>query len=253
VPTFAEPTVLEISPAGEILTEISVIDLLQKNDLHGLLHMGRFDDIQRGKAKTTGDTLHLNDVEIFPLNLEPGHFKPGDLMISLRNIHTVLVFDPKTEEITYRQSGGFVGQHDPDFIDGDRISVFDNAVAIGDDAARESRIVILSAEKANAGPEVYYKGTDVSPFYTDVMGKHQWLSNGNLLLTESTKGRAFEVDHKGEIVWQFINFVNDDGLVGLIDEAQRLPNEFDKGFFATQRKERCNGPQRIAAKSEETH
>ncbi|MGI9509084.1 MAG: arylsulfotransferase family protein [Geminicoccaceae bacterium] len=240
VPTFAEPTVLEVSPDGEILREISVIKLLEKNDLDGLLHMDDFDDIQRGRAKTTGDTLHLNDIEVFPSDGQSDRFKPGDLMLSLRNIHTVLVFDPETEEITFRQTGGFVGQHDPDFIDGDRISVFDNAVAIGKDAPHESRIVILSPGVSEEASETYYRGSADAPFYTEVMGKHQWLDNGNLLLTESTKGRVFELDPAGEIVWEHINLVDDEGWVGLVDEAQRLPERFDKAFFEEQRSRRCS-------------
>ena len=248
VPPFAEPTVLEVSPDGEILSEVSVIELLEKNDLDGLLYMDDFDDIQRGRAKTTGDTLHLNDIEVFPSDMRPGRFKPGDLMLSLRNIHTVLVFDPKSEKITFRQTGGFVGQHDPDFIDGDRISVFDNAVATGEDAPHESRIVVLVGNQAEAKPEVYYQGSAGEPFYTEVMGKHQWLDNGNLLLTESTKGRAFELDPKGEIVWEHVNLVDDEGWVGLVDEAQRLPLRFDRAFFDEQRSRRCSADGRVAMK-----
>ena len=243
-PTFAEPTVLEVTPDGEIVTEISVLRLLDKNGLDGLLYMDDFDDIQRGRASTTGDTLHLNDVEVFPPDTHSEIFDPGDLMISLRNIHTVLVFDPKSEDIVYSQSGGFVGQHDPDFIDGDRISVFDNAVTHGEGAPKESRVVIFDAT-GEAEPEVHYQGSDEDPFYTQVMGKHQWLDNGNLLLTESTGGRAFELDKDGNIVWQYLNIV-DDGWVGLVDEAQRLPESFDAAFFDDQRQTRCTQPARTA-------
>ncbi len=70
------------------------------------------------------------------------------------------------------------------------------------------------------------------------MGKQQWLPNGNLLLTESTKGRAFEIDRGGEIVWQHVNLVDDDRWVGLVDETQRLPASFDKRFFE-QRQKSC--------------
>lgn len=246
VPTFAEATVVEVTPAGEILTEISILELLERNDLDGLLYMDDFDDIQRGRARTTGDTLHLNDVEVFPADLQSDVFDPGDLMISLRNIHTILVFDPKSQDIVYRQSGGFVGQHDPDFIGNDRISVFDNAAAHGEDAVRESRVVILdAAAEEGAEPEVYFEGSDQQPFYTRVMGKHQWLDNGNLLLTESTGGRAFELDKEGDIVWQHLNIV-DEGWVGLIDEAQRLPESFDAAFFEDQRQTRCTEPARTA-------
>ncbi|MEM7042938.1 MAG: arylsulfotransferase family protein [Pseudomonadota bacterium] len=250
VPTFAEPTVVEVTPDGEILTEISILELLEKNDLDGLLYMDDFDDIQRDRARTTGDTLHLNDVEVFPPDLSSDVFDPGDLMVSLRNIHTILVFDPETEEIVYQQSGGFVGQHDPDFIGGDRISVFDNAATF-DEEAQQSRVIIFDAAAAVAEPDVYFEGSDDKPFYTRVMGKHQWLDNGNLLLTEATGGRAFEIDRDGDIVWQHLNVV-DDGWVGLIDEAQRLPVSFDEAFFEEQRRERCQGNQRIARRDDRT-
>ena len=250
VPTFAEPTVVEVSPDGELLTEISVFELLEKNGLDGLLYMDDFDDIQRGRARTTGDTLHLNDVEVFPPDFDSDLFDPGDLMISLRNIHTILVFDPETLEIVYRQSGGFVGQHDPDFIGGDRISVFDNAATF-DEEAQQSRVVIFDAAAPDAEPDVHFEGSDAQPFYTRVMGKHQWLDNGNLLLTEATGGRAFEIDQEGNIVWQHVNKV-DDGWVGLIDEARRLPDRFDATFFEEQRRQRCQDNDIVASRHDGT-
>ncbi len=237
-PPFAEPTLVEVTPAGRIVQEISIIDVLIDNDLQGLLYMQNFGDIQRGHGTTTGDTLHLNDVEIFPRRLAEGFFKHGDLMVSLRNIHTILVFDQNTGKIKYLKTGNFVGQHDPDFIDGNTISVFDNNVAAGQNAERRSRIVILSP--LNDSREIYFQGNEKQDFYTNIMGKHQWMPNGNLLLTESTGGRAFEIDPNGEIVWQYVNLIGDQGWVGMLDEAQRLPLTFDRAFFAEQRR-RCSG------------
>lgn len=233
-PPFAEPTVLEISSDGEILNEISVFDILYDNDMEGLLQLKDFSEILHKEGTTTGDTLHLNDVDVFPSDLPAGQFKPGDVMISLRNIHTVLVFDPESLEITFANTGDVIGQHDPDFVDGDTISVFDNHVTSAADASQRSRVLMLKAPDGEA--EVYYEGTESHPFYTDVMGKHQWLENGNLLLTEATKGRAFEVDRDGRVVWQLINFVEEDDWVGELSEAQRLPASFDSQFFEQQRK-----------------
>ena len=59
------------------------------------------------------------------------------------------------------------------------------------------------------------------------MGKHQWLPNGNLLITESRKGRAFEIDRHGQTVWEYLNVV-EEGVVGLIDELQRLPLRYSE-------------------------
>ncbi len=77
---------------------------------------------------------------------------------------------------------------------------------------------------------VYYTGDEKHPFFTNLMGKHEWLPNGNMLITEAIKGRAFEIDKKGNIVWEFVNIV-DKGYVGLVEEAHRLSNKYTKEFF----------------------
>ena len=59
----------------------------------------------------TGDTLHLNDVETFPSHLEEGVFKAGDIMLSLRNINTVLVFRDEDLKVTHINTGTVVRQH----------------------------------------------------------------------------------------------------------------------------------------------
>jgi hypothetical protein len=70
------------------------------------------------------------------------------------------------------------------------------------------------------------------------MGKHQRLSNGNYLLTESTTGRALEVTADGKIVWEYVNLV-EEGWAGLMDETQRLDPVFDPALFELRSKE-CN-------------
>lgn len=42
------------------------------------------------------------------------------------------------------------------------------------------------------------------PFYTNVQGKWQRLSNRNLLITEPSAGRVVEVTHRGETVWEWV-------------------------------------------------
>jgi len=234
VPPFSEPTVLKVSVDGEILEEISLFDVFAKNDLKAYMYMGT--SRTRGTA-VSGDGVHLNDVEVFEPPMKEGVFKHGDIMVSFRNISTVMVFDPETHKVRFIKSGNFIRQHDPDFVDGNTISVFDNnhyAAEIGPDS--KSRIVMVDARTGDA--EVWYEGSPEEPFYTDFMGKHQWLENGNLLVTESLNGRGFELNSDKEIVWDYINYI-DDGWIGMVEEVQRLDASFTSLFLEPQA-ERCN-------------
>ena len=231
VPPFYEETILEITPEGKILREWYVADILRKNGYTGLLYLGSLNNENtaiQGDDRLLGktDILHLNDVEPFSTKLQPGFFQPGDIMISLRNINTVLVFNADSEKIKFISIGKLVRQHDPDFIDGNTLSVFDNNNVAGE-AKPQSKIVIISAKDNTS--EVFFEGSQDNPFFTRVMGKHQWQPNGNLLITESMSGRGFEIDRQGNVVWEYINYV-DESTVGVVSEVQRLPLESTQLF-----------------------
>ena len=81
-----------------------------------------------------------------------------------------------------------------------------------------------------------YQGTKQQLFFTNIMGKHQWLDNGNLLISESRLGRALEVDRNGEIVWEMYNVV-EPGWLGIMEEVERLPPEMNGEFFGRARQQ----------------
>ena len=93
VPPFDEYTVLEVSPDGKLLREWSVDNLLVENGWGGMLHLG---SLGNTALEASGDLLHLNDVEPFPSTMTPGFFAPGDVLVSLRNVNTVFVFNADT-------------------------------------------------------------------------------------------------------------------------------------------------------------
>lgn len=233
-PVYDEFTILEVSPEGRILTEWLLSDLLRQNGRDGLFYMGA----PLSHLQVRDDLLHLNDVEPFPSGMLEGFFRHGDVMVSLRNVNTVFVFNRATGRISYLAEGMFVRQHDPDFIDGNRFSVYDNNprghlhpfAGVGAPRpapSRGSRIVIVNAP--DQAQEAYLTDSPALPFFSAIMGKHQWLPNGNLLVTESMGGRAFEVDARGEKVWEYYNFVGD-GTVAVVEQVQRLPLEYARLF-----------------------
>lgn len=63
------------------------------------------------------------------------------------------------------------------------------------------------------------------------MGKHQWLENGNLLITESMRGRAFEINQNKEIVWDFRNLIGRN-RTGLVTEVSKINPDKIKPFFS---------------------
>jgi hypothetical protein len=149
-------------------------------------------------------------------------------MVSVRNINTVFVFNRESEEIKFITTGLFVRQHDPDFIDGNTFSVFDNNNIAPESANPQSRIVIVSATD-NKTAKVFFEGTPETPFFTNIGGKHQWLPNGNLLITSFSDGRGFEINPEGKIVWEYFNYV-DRGMVGVVTEVQHLPLKYERIF-----------------------
>jgi hypothetical protein len=63
-------------------------------------------------------------------------------------------------------------------------------------------------------------------FFSATCGSNQRLANGDTLITETDRGRAFEVDADGNIVWEFLNphrAGDDDELIASLFEVVRLP------------------------------
>jgi hypothetical protein len=218
------PTVLQVSAEGKILREISIVDLLKNNGYPGLLYMlSEQGPLFTWSTVTGDDSLHLNSVAVFPGTMKAGAFAPGDVLVSLRNISTVLVFDSATLKIKFMEIGETVKQHDARFVDGDTLALFDNnsivqdEAWIGDPSTASSRIVLVSAQTGKA--KVWFEAPG---FYNTMLGKQQWLPNGDVLVTAGLRGHAFEVNPEGRIVWEYLRVVPS-GTTIMMQEVQRIP------------------------------
>jgi Arylsulfotransferase (ASST) len=224
--------IFKISPEGQILREISLLDVIYNSNEEAILFADRSWGVGHNRdrrAPIRADITHLNDIEVldpaaaaaFPL------FAPGDLLVSMRNINTIAVIDPKAERIKWRMTGPFLRQHDPDFLPNGWISVYDNhsegkvAKALGG-----SRILQIDPGRHQTTVTYEGSGQDERSFYTEIRGKHQYLPNGNILITEFGTGRAFEVARDGEIVWSFLNARWDEDSVFELMEASRYPEDY---------------------------
>jgi hypothetical protein len=169
----------------------------------------------RYRRPRTTDTLPPCPAVAAPL------FEAGDLLMSLRNLHLILVVDPKSKEVKWHASAPFIQQHDADFVGDGWIGVFDN----NEDFTKRgtmlggSRIVTLQPHTDSMA--VRFPTPRSESLYTDVWGKWQQLDNGNMLLTESSAGRVAEVTPNGRTVWEWGHAPYEESNVPVVTKAAR--------------------------------
>jgi hypothetical protein len=222
---YLEDYVLKLSEDGTVLDRISVLEALYKSGLEGLIHFYAISTIKEGKPLDSNDVVHLNDVDILSDELAPKFalFKAGDIMISLRNVNTIAILDKDSKLVKWWLTGAFFAQHDPDFLPNGHILLYDNRRDRQDDGG--SRLLEIDPVSRKVVWE--YWGNEARPFYSKRFGKQQPLENGNILVTESEGGRVFEIRRNGQVVWEYINAV-EDGKVGRVSQADRLPVGFEQ-------------------------
>jgi hypothetical protein len=213
---------------GAILQTIDVLDVFFKNDLDGFLYMR----VPGLGGWATGDTLHLNDIEVVPADYPLSIFDPGDLLISMRDIQTLVVIDPDTEEIKWTYTGGFVRQHDPDILPSGKISIHDNRLhrMMDPDSQGVSRIVELDPETLQLRTLIGEDSDET--FSSRITGSHTHLENGNILVVASQQGRLLEFTRDGRLVWRH-DARRSEMKNGRIYNAEVLPAHMDKAFFET--------------------
>ena len=190
---------------GEILQEIGVADLIDANPGLGIFELGRRDEsaVETNIPGVQGfwphDPVHFNDADPLPQSLASAfpQFQAGDLLLSARNLNTIVVVDPDTLRIKWHHTGGMMRQHDPDWQPDGTISVYDNAMGMG-----ASRIVSISPQTNQV--RVTFAGSQTG-FYSRIRGKHMRSDRGDLILSSPQQGRALEVGPDGQPVLEFFN------------------------------------------------
>jgi Arylsulfotransferase (ASST) len=149
------------------------------------------------------DYFHLNSFFIVPPNAlekKSPAFQRGNWLISMFHGSMVFILDPVTKKILWhlavdKVEGGFDGQHSVTMLPDGNILLFENGVCRG-----ASRILIINPLTSTVKWQYSQKG-----FYSEWEGSVQALPNGNFLVTESTKGHAFELTPDKQIVWEYYN------------------------------------------------
>ncbi|MFH1403778.1 MAG: arylsulfotransferase family protein [Candidatus Altiarchaeota archaeon] len=144
------------------------------------------------------DIFHTNTIEIVHRNIT-GFAVEGNALTAVRFLDLILVVDLDKEEIVWSWGqDDLQGPHQPTLMDNGNLLIYDNGLS-----RNYSRIIELNPLTKQIVWE--YTANPPKSFYSEGMGGSQPLPNGNILITESTKGHAFEITRGGEIVWDFWN------------------------------------------------
>ena len=187
-------------------------DYLQEVDRHGrVVWQWRFADHLDAafpdRDRRHPDPTHVNSVhELGPnrwWDAGDARFRPGNLLLSARTLDAMLVVDRRTGEIVWTWHGGLDRQHEAVMVPEGRIGeslflVFNNGLA-NRFAFRRSSVLAVDPVARSVVWEY-----DDPFFYSSLAGSQASLPNGNLLVTSSHGGNAFELTPTKEIVWQWI-------------------------------------------------
>lgn len=193
-PTLEDFAVI-LSPDGNELDRISILDAFYHSPYRLLLN-------DYNKNELDWDRTHTNSVEVLSVAMAAHfpQFAPGQILISLRNIDTIAVLDPKTRRIVWAFNGIWRGQHSPQFLANGHILLLDNKGHV-ENHKIYSRV--LEFNPTTLGVEWSYPITKEQYFFTDSFGRVQRLENGNTLVTDAMNGHILEVTAEGKQAWEY--------------------------------------------------
>ena len=236
---FQDNLIVRVSPDGALLGQISLFDALReeipltdrlmglrKQQIHKLAAWRRsgvapspYQQLYRAATRGEGpedahvmnvifhslpeDLFHANSLQVVS-SATPG-WRSGDYLVSILRLDTVALIDRESGRVKWSWGPGELDRphHATQLANGD-VLIFDNGPSRG-----WSRIVRLDPNEREVVWS--YQADPPEAFYSRARGGAQLLANGNVLIAETDKGRAFEVTPEGEVVWEYFNPVETDG------------------------------------------
>jgi len=176
------------------------------------------------KPESCYDYYHLNSVQELPetpIGENDKRFQKGNWLVDIPFFNLVVILYKETKEILWTWGPGEISvQHMPRMLENGNILIFDN----GKHVRNYSRVIELDPVKKEIVWD--YMADPPQSFFTAESGSAQRLPNGNTLITESNKGRVFEVTEEGKIVWEwFIPHITEDGKRKTLYRMRRVPKD----------------------------
>lgn len=211
---IVDDRVTTLSLDGEVLAELSLWDAFARSEWRSLLDQ---------LTVRVGDVMHSNTLELLDgrLAARDAAFARGNWLVCMRDLDLIVVVDPRAGRLVWLAQGPWRGPHDPTVTTRGTLLVFDNLGRDGD-----SRI--LELDVATRAVRTYWAPEDPADLSTQFCGVAAPLANGDVLVTETCRGRAFELTPEGELVWEHRSRLRagpDKRFVAALFEVQRLARD----------------------------
>ena len=231
-----EDHVLVISPEGEVIREVSILQSLLRSPyaayaLSSLAHINSWDRVRTSHfpvfqppAIPEGfvDFTHANSIRRTTPEFLASQDSIGtdSWIISLREPSLIVAMSVVSGEITWADAGQWLFQHQATPLPSGKLLIVDNR---GGDGLRGlvSRVVSYDPDSRQVGL-IFPTGSE--SFDTAIQGYVEYYDSGNILIVESTHGRVIELDSGGRVVWEYINPhepLMSPGEVAVISNARR--------------------------------
>jgi hypothetical protein len=199
---FTDQALVRLGPGGTVNREIPFLELFRDHipswRIDAIARIRRRDGSTTTKAYSlAADLFHPNGIELLDRDLPVA--PKGSALVALRELDTIAIIDLAREEVVWSFGAGELERpHLPTVLPNGNVLVFDNGPFRG-----YSRLV--EVDPATKAIVWEWRASPPEAFFSRIRGSVQPLPNGNLLVTESTKGRAFEITREGTTVWEFWN------------------------------------------------
>jgi len=225
----------QVSASGQVLHVYSFAEILINNGLTAHVFGHSFN------TADGEDPFHINDIQ--PATSDGDYWMKGDLLISARNLSTVFLFRPATGKILWYRTGPWINQHDANFVDSHRISVF------GNDVLRNvPRAYTFANDSGVNQVYIYDFQTDsiATPFAALLTssrvrsvteGRATVGEGDSLFIEDSNAGRHLRF-RDGKLLWSRINWY-DQNRIGLVGWSRYLPASEVGGLLESVATRKC--------------
>lgn len=207
---------------GNTIGEYSLVDLMLRSPFAFLLP-----SVNDLATDYPIDLLHTNSIQVFDgslASLEPRLFAKGNVLLSLRNISTLVIADLDAGEVLWAWGpSNITFQHSARLLPGGSILLFDNGL----EWSTAVEIDPLTRRRLWS-----WRGSDNDRLRSRIYGSCQRQPNGNTLIVDSMQARALEVSPEGQIAWTFLTPPLEDGRVPVLYSMTR----YDRSYFQANQK-----------------